>query len=667
MRRRLAPCCCALALLGLLAATAPPSVWAQGESPVTCAGTAEGIPSASPSEPCWEAIRPYPFGIEGEPCAAGAAETCYQTVTSMAFRSWNFGLAATTPSVQRPGTNDQPFPNPYGVWIFNGTRWYPDPTFPGSQTCPGRTIVWAGKLDYWLIGEPSGRPFSGNGWGALCRFNGVDLTWEPFVVPEATLRHVLKAGAKDVIPSEAKPGGLTSGACFAWNNCWFFGSYGVVVHWNGEELSDATPEASKRWLHGEYTGAVAREDPAGNPFGLAVSATSEYFQPEFESELLPAEPDGSPPPELFGSTGGAFSPLPLVPPTDPQMQDPDMDWVDPYRTDLVAVDFDSEGQGWVAGNPASLRAVKCEERTLGPCQPPFDRGFEGTERPQPSPLIPVSLSGERRCAGPADERFSYTPNAKQISELPEGAFLWSSIGTIPGTGEVLAGGLMRPRAAEGDGPNEDGTNQPVIVRASCEGATSVTRFRVEDATARDYFAPGDRKGTVTALAANAPNDAWAATSAGSLTIPPPPEHPNEIRTKFEEPHLYRLTNGLPPEAPAGNDEEYRPLPELEPPLIVLEPPTPPPPAPPPAVLATPEHVGLKPAVYGLKSKLHRHGKRFILYLSFKLRRPITIGAEGLRHGRVVSEARPRHFTGSGGTLMLVLNRKHWPTKVRFIE
>jgi hypothetical protein len=665
MRRRLGLCCSALALLGLAAATSPPSVWAQGESSVSCARTTEGFPSASPSEPCWEAIHPYPFGFEGEPCAAGAPETCYQTVTSMAFRSWNFGLAATTPSALRPGSNDQESSNPYGVWIFNGTRWYPDPTFPGSQICPGHTIVWAGKLDYWLIGQPPSNLYSGKRWLPPCRFNGVDLTWESFEVPKATLEHVLEPHAKEVTAADAKVGGLTSGACFAWNNCWFFGSYGVVVHWNGEELSDATPEPSERWLHGEYTGAVARGGPAGNPFGLAVSATSEYFVPQKESELVPPPPGGVAPPELFGSTGGPFSPLPLVPPTDPQTDEPERNWADPYRTDLVAVDFDSEGQGWVAGNPAGLRAVECGER----CPPPSNREFEKPERPQPSPLIPVSLSGEKRCAGPAEERFSYTPNAKQISELPaekEGVFLWSSIGTIPGTGEVLAGGLMRPRSREGPGPNEDGENQPVIARASCDGTTNVTRFRVEDVTARDYFAPGDRKGTITALAANAPNDAWAATNKGSLTIPPPPGS-DEPTLKFEEPHLYRLTNGLPPEAPAGNDEEYRPLPELEPPLIVLEPPPPPPPAPPPTVVTTAHHINLKPAVYGLKSKLHRHGKRFILYLSFKLRRPITIGAEGLRHGRVVSEARPRHFTGSRGTLMLVLNRKRWPTKVRFIE
>ena len=62
---------------------------------------------------------------------------CYETVTSMAFRSSIRGLAATAPQVD--GSN-----NPYGVWLFNGTRSFPDPTFPGNGACAGSTVVWAG-------------------------------------------------------------------------------------------------------------------------------------------------------------------------------------------------------------------------------------------------------------------------------------------------------------------------------------------------------------------------------------------------------------------------------------------------------------------------------------------------------------------------------------------
>jgi hypothetical protein len=80
-------------------------------------------------------------------------------------------------------------------------------------------------------------------------------------------------------------------------------------------------------------------------------------------------------------------------------------------------------------------------------------------------------------------------------------------------------------------------------------------------------------------------------------------------------------------------------------------------------------VTLPAAVYDVKAKLHTakdHGKLILsLYLTFKLHRPVTIGAHALRHGHVVSVAKPRHFAGHSGQLILVLNRKNWPTSVKF--
>jgi hypothetical protein len=651
-------------ILILALAGAPTANAAEGGSRVVCTQSAttttttpagvEGPPTSppanpSPGSPCWVNVDPYPFGNEGIPVETSAqpAQTCSHafkgeppgsqcalTVTSMAFRAWNRGLAATDTG-EGSGVDAN---NPYGVWLYNGASWYPSPGFPGYNVCPGHTVVWAGKLDYWLIGGPSDLS-----WSRLCRFDGATLEWESFELPETTLTRV-------VVGKNRRPGGITSASCLAWNDCWFFGTYGTVLHWDGTQLEDAYPSPALAWLRGEYTAAVAREDLQGNPFGVAVSATAERYAPESESEILP-EHEGIAPPEMWASSGGAFSPVPFTPPTSPQNDDP-------FRTDLVAVDFDAAGQGWVAGNPAGLRVwSRAESRPASPSHPA-----------PPSPLVPVSISGtSTTCAGAPERRFTYTPPAFKGVEPPN-SFLWSSIAVIPGAGEALAGGSLLPRK-EGlaEDPNAKPTDEPVIAQAACDGTTTVTRFRVEDPTYKGSLptpplVPADREAYVSALVANAPNDAWAATSRGSLSL-----EENSDSDLIQPPHLYRLTDGAKPDAPEGNDLEERPLElQIEAPTLILEPPPPPPPPPPPAVVTQTRRVKLPSAIFDVKAKLHR-GHHLSLYLSFRVRSPVTIGAQALRHGHVVSEARPRYFAGRTGLLILELNRKHWPTKVRLVE
>jgi hypothetical protein len=657
MYRLLGLLSCCVVLSGLEMVATPATSTALADSSVRCAGatttttTASGASSTATIEPgsppsgggsCWEDVQPYPFGSAGGPVESSSVPncddaigevTCPLTVTSMAFRARNRGLAATTEQGSNAGATA------YGVWIFNGNHWYPSPTFPGSKKCPGNTIVWAGKLDYWLVGPG---PEDGNDgkWANLCRFEGeVNLEWEPFALPSATKEHVGE-----------RPGGITSAACYAWNDCWFFGTYGTVVHWNGKALTNASPDPLQSLLQGEYTAAAAREGPVGERLGIAVGATSEAYA---DGPLTTLQ--GEPPAQLFASSGQAFSPLPFTPYTSPQVDDP-------YRTDLVAAGIDAAGQGWVAGNPAGLRL---EEHREGPSSEggelvqPVSRPFAPPESPQPSPLLPVSTSGAAAaCTGPPTTRFTYTPNYEHIPAA--GAFLWSSMAVFPSIGEALAGGKAWEEAAA----HEEPAGQPVIAQANCEGTTTLTRF------SEGSSAPADRAGGVTAVAANAANDAWAATSAGTSGGP--------LTASDELPHLYRLTNGEPPEAPEGNEEEPERLKEEEegaeeepqPPAAEAPPPPLPPVEAPPIVTRT-HAVTLPPAVYDVKAKLHtakRNGQVYMsLYITFKVRRSVTIGAQAFLHGHVVSEARPRHFVGHTGLLVLSLNRKHWPTKVSFVE
>jgi hypothetical protein len=649
MRIRLRVLVLITALIAASDAMTPAHSSAEVGSRPECARTAPGDSDGSAASlPCWTEVKPYPFGSEGTPvdasserCAPGSAEeaTCYLTVASMAFRAWNRGLAATVATATAAG--GERAKTAYGLWIFNGTRWFPDPAFPGQSVCKGTRVVWAGKLDYWLVGGPS--------WANLCRFDGANLAWEPLAVPEATLLRATPMGA-----TKPAPGTITSAACFSWDDCWFFGTYGTVVHWDGKALLDRSPDRGLRWLQGEYTAALALVDEAGDGFGVAVGATDESVSDDAEPKpkgVLPARPDEAPPPQMDGSSGGPFAPLPFTPITFPRPEDP-------YRTDLVALGFDAAGQGWVAGNPAGVRT----ELSVG-ADPQLPSGRFLSRAPEPSPLEPVSAAGPASsCEGPTEGRFMYSGDPKETEAA--GAFLWGSLAVIPSTGEALVGGRMR-RAKAGAGRDEDAIGEPAIVRADCHGGTEVTRFRISDPTEPTGETAADREGTVTALVANAANDAWAATTNGFL------KPANEVAPPFQPPHLYRLTDGQPPAAPEGDDAESRPL-ELQEdaPIYVLEPPVEAPPPPAPPTVTRSSTVTLAPAVYGLKVRLHkskRNGHEHLsLYLTFKLRRPVTLGARARRHGRVVSVARPRRFTGHTGTLVLNLERKRWPNKVEFI-
>ena len=631
-----------------------------GPSGPTGASGATGGPTyPSAGHPCWTAVSPYPFGVDGNPVTSSsvapidnvpcldadasepgtATSTCFLYVTSMDFRAYNRGLAATTPVAQSTTTN------PFGVWTYNGSSWSADQTFPGSQTCPGSVIVWAGKLDYWLIGPSAAQAFSGP-WPTLCRFDGSNLVWQEVPVPQAVTAAYPGSGA------------ITSASCFAWDNCWFFGSYGTILHWDGAQLIDESPAASEGWLQTGFTAAVAQTTASGAQFGVAVGDTSATSG----GSALPTAPDGSPPPQVYTSSGGAFTPFAFTPPTLGLAGDP-------YRTDLVATDFAPDGSGWLAGNPAGLQASASSPTIRYPSTRP---GPPAGTTLDPSPLITIDASGgPSSCAGPPANRFGWTAGDSE-------GILWSSISTFPDTDNAIAGGELWPSPASNPasaGPLYDkGDGEPVIVDAQCDGTTTTTRFTIPDPTAPgptgDGHAPGalapaDLQSDVTAVAANAFNDAWASTGEGTVNW-------SSVGNASTPPSLYHLTDAQPPAAAPGDDDEPArptdvdvppaPPPASTPPTIVIQ--TPAPAAAPVAAKLTPSR-DLPASLYDIRSKIRGHGRTVELYLTFKLRRPITLGAEALRGRRVVASARLRTFTGASGEIVLRLNAKDYPTALRF--
>lgn len=671
-------------------------------------GGATGPTGPSGSGPCWTDVEPYPFGADGEAvdtnsstCAVSSVPganlgdqlSCYLVVTSLAFRAYNRGLAATSPPFATDASGD--YSTGYGVWEYTGDAaeggdgWFPVPGFPGSNACPGTTVVWAGKLDFWLIGASR----SGSGWPSLCRYDGANDVWEPLPVAGLVSADVPLA----VAPTSAQPnpplsnGAITSAACFSWDNCWFFGSFGVVLHWNGTSLSDESPPASEPWLDTAYTSAIARVDTAGNPFGVAVGLSSPESDLGIDTTvpaLIQTPPDGSAPPQVFTSDSAAFGPLPIALPVSPWPQDP-------YRTDLVAADFTSSRDGWMAadaaGTAVSDPATAVQALITEVTHPAVRGGFPATV-PEDTPVLSLNADGgPSSCAAPSVGAYTYAPEPTTTD-----AYRWLALSAMPDDNSAIVGGQVWPVGASEQAPGattattqqaQDGSAEPAIVQVYCDGSSSVTRFFEADPLASvtnptsqrpvdtGTVAPVDRGGAVSAVAANAPNDAWAATTWGGLD---PRFTIGSIEQPYTQaPHLYRLTDGETPRGVLpGDDDETRPLdvpigatltPLAAPPAptttIVVSPPTTQV-LPPPVVRAKPTRDG-PTSVYDIRTRIVGKGLYVTLVITFRLRAPVTLGAQATRGGRVVSSAPLHHFTGRSGTLTLRLDTHEYPTGLRF--
>ena len=626
---------CALAAVAFLVAASASRVAPARAAAATCAGVPDGSNQTAPSPgaPCWVATDPYPFGVDGNPVdpttqiCVQAPQTCYLTVTSLAFRAWNRGLAATPGGAR----------NPFGVWLYNGTRWYPDPTFPGTNVCQGNTILWAGKLDYWLIGTGQ------NGWAPLCRFDGSNFLWEPLPMPQGTIDRL-----GNTLRQLPPHGGITSGSCLAWDNCWFFGTEGTVLHWDGQNLSDVSPDPPSTWAGTTFSTAQLNAGANGSPIGLATVGTDFVFD---SSAGIPLPTRFSLPTQLFSFdgtlpdgrrlAGNLLTQINYHAPGAAQSTIPAAD--DPYGTDPVALSLDASGRGWLAANPAGWQ--------LG-VGTPFGR--PDINAPERSPLVPLS-TGPGSATGPDPSCPAWSTGTK-LDQFPhtypgqtQGSTLWTSISTFPGGRSALAGGQTVSTLSDGSVVTE-----PLLVQANCDGTTSLTRFRIPPQAGFTTPTPADESGTVEAVAANAPNDGWAATNPGNL--------PTGI--SYQPPELYHYTDGTPPKAPAGNDDETRSLQsQQDPPIYVYKPP-PPPKLPPIPVAAKTQN--LPPAISGLHRRIQRNGATFTLILSFMVHRRVDMGFNAYRNRLLIASTGLRPLGPPSGQLRLKLSPKRWPTRLAFI-
>lgn len=598
------------------------------------AGTTSGSPattspSPTPGHPCWVDVTPYPFGYDGNfvdpssgecgpvsPFGAGwlgdfqeggfnENPPCDLQVSSMAFRAWNRGLAAVQIINQLSSGTGYSLTNAFGVWLYNGSNWYPDPSFPGSNACPGSIVLWAGKLDYWLIGSNGNYP---NAEQTLCRFDGVNLEWDEFKLPSATLAELPANQAGNSL------GGVTSGICYAWNNCWFFGTDGVQVHWDGTQLSNVPIGAAQfPWLEGNFTSAAGGTDASGNEFGVAVTAAESGYPGSVSGESgIAKQPDGDSAPQVFDSSGGSLSPTAAP---VPGQKGPTL------ATSLTDVASDSNGDVWVAGSPAAITGTYAQ-------------------------LYPMTEDGTAEpCAGYGPATFSAS------------LYDWTGLAVFPYNGSALVGTAYNSPA--------DGVTEPAVVSAACGQVPSVTTFQIPDPTNPDQAAatpvPADSGAFgPTVVAALADNDAWASTGYGLASDGQP-----------ERPHLYQWSDGQTPNAPAGNDIEPRPsVFTLDPPIYVTASPT----YVPVTVAGSSKtkrsktkKIKLKAPVYDVGSKLVKNSSTsFTLSITFKVRRTVRIGAEALKGKVIVSTSGIHRFAGHTGDLPLALTPSNWPTSLKFV-
>ena len=299
-----------------------------------------------------------------------------------------------------------------------------------------------------------------------------------------------------------------------WNDCWFFGTYGTVFHWNGEEekLCDASPNRSQSCFKGNTPGRWRAKVHWAKRSGGGGRDQRKQAKGVLQTE-------GGPPPQLALRLRRQ---TPSRPSRSPHFYAADRRPDDPYRTDLVAVDLDSAGQGWVAGDP-----VGCA-MSGRPNLPPGIRKSPASAR-TPAPVFPAPAAFE---FWSGDRLQGHTGGSLHVHPAPRNhrttAGRTRCVPVVldrrhPATeGDALAGGKIWP--ATNNRLEDNG--EPVIARAGCDGTTSVTRFRIRDASSPGGSRPADPLGTVTAIAANAGNDAWASTTSS-------PEPPASRRTSTD--------------------------------------------------------------------------------------------------------------------------------------
>lgn len=500
-------------------------------------------------------------------------------------------------------TEGSPPTVPPGVWTYNGKEWHELASVCGATD--GR-IAWAGPDDFWTVSD--GRP------GAAAHEHEVPLQ-------DNSLCHfdngevVSSYATHPFLPSSYQA--MHAAACLSPADCWFGGDLlpapepGVKVesafqlHWNGASVS---------------------EEPY--PAEHAIEDLRKYGNDLFESvrlrrgEKLRGGESASAPPTLHLITPIGVQPTfltltPGFPQYDPQSR--------PYLLDSLHL-ASNEQALWGAANPLRPSASEIGEEEVVPGEVTIVHDSEGVWSQvlgfgtDPASGNPFTVSG--RSEG----------ENEQVT----------SIASEPASPDALLA-LTTPENSE-----RGAAASAMVARISPSGEVS------ERATLPVGGEGVGAKGAADKITCPAPNDCWLTTTQGWLfhysnratgQLPengdPDFSHlitsrPEDESTSAEVLDTLPIDNsGLPGETPATT-ASLVPTPTVEPELQV------------PVPLLT-----------HLKSKLHGTTLELRFHLAVKAR--VRLVAK--RRKQVVADTPMRTLAAGNRKLLLVLNRRRWPTKL----
>jgi hypothetical protein len=193
--------------------------------------------------------------------------------------------------------------------------------------------------------------------------------------------------------------------------------------------------------------------------------------------------------------------------------------------------------------------------------------------------------------------------------------------------------------------------------ASAGARARLLRVRADGAVLEDVRLPdtGQVLGAAYHLACPAPADCWMITSRGWLfhwtdgTQPPVDADPAFAGIITARPADGRTPQYTPDALPIDDSQLFAPPATEEPPA--------------PTVEATGVTTTRLPALMRqIRTKVVR---RTLLVVSFRLTRPARVGLVASRRGHIVARAKQRLLAPGKRELRVKLNRRHWPTKLRF--